>query len=343
MSEILENVKEYYGKVLHSTGDLQSKACCCSPDAMPKEVRNALKNVADEVVERYYGCGSPLPPLLDGMTILDLGCGSGRDVYVAAQLVGERGHVIGVDMTPEQLAVARKYEEEQRQRFGYAKSNVTFIEGYIEDLAAAGIADNSVDVVISNCVVNLSPDKPRVFSEIWRVLKPGGELYFSDIFADRRIPRELAEDPILRGECEGGAMYTEDFRRLMERTGFLDYCETSVRAVPIDDEELADRIGFVNFTARTIRAFKLDDLEDACEDYGQVAVYDGGVPGFPHFFDLDENCRFFTGKPKLVDGNVASMLTKTRYASAFRVTGDRSVHHGAFGAEPVADDDGCCC
>ncbi|WP_018211467.1 methyltransferase domain-containing protein [Desulfitobacterium hafniense] len=331
MNEVIENVKEYYGKILHSTADLQSKACCCSPDSMPKEVKKALTFIADEVINRYYGCGSPLPPLLEGMTVLDLGCGSGRDVYVAAQLVGEHGQVIGVDMTQEQLDVARKYEDEQRQRFGYAKSNVKFLNGYIEDLSTAGISDSSVDIVISNCVVNLSPDKEKVFAEIWRVLKPGGELYFSDVFADRRIPEYLAADPVLRGECIGGALYYEDFRRIMQRVGFTDFRYKSIRTIDLDNEAIIEKVGFANFTERTVRAFKLDDLEDICEDYGQIAVYNGSISGYPHFFDLDDHHRFFTGKPLLVCGNTASMLAKTRFASAFRVTGNRSTHYGVFG------------
>ncbi|ACL21136.1 Methyltransferase type 11 [Desulfitobacterium hafniense DCB-2] len=331
MNEVIENVKEYYGKILHSTADLQSKACCCSPDSMPKEVKKALIFIADEVINRYYGCGSPLPPLLEGMTVLDLGCGSGRDVYVAAQLVGEHGRVIGVDMTQEQLDVAKKYEDEQRQRFGYAKSNVKFLSGYIEDLRAAGISDSSVDIVISNCVVNLSPDKEKVFAEIWRVLKPGGELYFSDVFADRRIPEYLAADPVLRGECIGGALYYEDFRRIMQRVGFTDFRYKSIRNIDLDNEAIIEKVGFANFTERTVRAFKLDDLEDICEDYGQIAVYNGSIASSPHFFDLDDHHRFFTGKPLLVCGNTAAMLAKTRFASAFRVIGNRSTHYGVFG------------
>lgn len=347
-ASIIENVKKYYGKTLQSTDDLQTKACCCSSSSMSKEVKEAVALVADEVVTRYYGCGSPLPPLLDGMTVLDLGCGSGLDVYVAAKLVGEHGHVIGVDMTQEQLDVARKYEDEQRQRFGYAKSNVRFINGYIEDLHAAGIADRSVDIVISNCVINLSPYKEKVFREIWRVLKPGGELYFSDVFADRRIPEHLATDPVLRGECIGGAMYDEDFRRIMERTGFIDFRYKSSRLLDLDNDAIIEKVGFANFAERTVRAFKLDDLEDICEDYGQIAIYNGTIPGYPHCFDLDDHHRFFSGKPRLVCGNTASMLTKTRFASAFRVIGDRSTHFGAFdgcSASNEADrsDGGVCC
>lgn len=351
MNEIIENVKEYYGKVLHSTEDLKSKACCCSPSSMSKDVKEALVLITDEVAARYYGCGSPLPPLLDGMTVLDLGCGSGLDVYVAAKLVGERGQVMGVDMTQEQLDVAQKYEDEQRQRFDYAKSNVRFINGYIEDLRSAGVEDNSVDVVISNCVINLSPYKEKVFEEIWRVLKPGGELYFSDVFADRRIPDYLATDPILRGECIGGAMYSEDFRRIMERSGFADFRYKSSRELDLDNDAIIEKVGFANFTERTVRAFKLGDLEDICEDYGQVAVYNGSIPGHPHFFDLDDHHRFFTGKPLLVCGNTASMLSKTRFASAFKIIGDRSTHYGAFdgcGTSGEADcsdssSSSCCC
>ncbi|MDV0447641.1 Arsenite methyltransferase [Methanosarcinaceae archaeon Ag5] len=351
MGDINENIKEYYGKVLQSTADLKSKACCCSPSSASKEVKETLTLIADEVAARYYGCGSPLPPLLDGMTVLDLGCGSGLDVYVAAKLVGEHGKVIGVDMTPEQLDVARKYEDEQRRRFGYSKSNTHFINGYIEDLRSAGIEENSVDVVISNCVINLSPHKEKVFEEIRRVLKPGGELYFSDVFADRRIPDHLATDPVLRGECIGGAMYVEDFRRMMQRTGFTDFRYKSIRKLDLDNEAIIEKIGFANFTERTVRAFKLDDLEDICEDYGQVAVYTGNIPDYPHFFDLDDHHRFFTGKPLLVCGNTASMLENTRYASAFKIIGDRSTHYGAFdGCGTSSEDDrpdngggSCCC
>lgn len=340
-STIIENVKEYYGKTLQSTADLQSKACCSSPSSISKEVKEAIALVADEIITRYYGCGSPLPPLLDGMTVLDLGCGSGLDVYVASKLVGEHGKVIGVDMTQEQLDVAIKYEEEQRQRFGYSKSNVRFVKGYIEDLRSAGIEDDSVDVVISNCVINLSPYKEKVFEEIWRVLKPGGELYFSDTFADRRIPENLAIDPILRGECIGGAMYIEDFRRIMERSGFIDFRYKSSRELDLDNEAIIEKVGFANFMERTVRAFKLDDLEDICEDYGQIAIYNGNIEGHPHFFDLDDHHRFLTGKPLLVCGNTASMLSKTRYAASFKVIGDRSTHFGAFDSCGTSNEPDC--
>ena len=349
MDQIIEKVKEYYGKQLQSKSDLVSGACCAN-ERPPAEIRAILPLIADEIQDRFYGCGSPLPPLLEGMTVLDLGCGTGRDVYIASKLAGESGLAIGIDMTTEQIETAMKYQDEQRQRFGYKSSNVKFIQGYIEDLKSLGIEDDSIDVVISNCVINLSPVKEQVFKEIYRVLKPGGELYFSDVFADRRIPEALATDRVLRGECLSGAMYIEDFRRLMAKVGWADFRYTSNCGIELDEGEVFDKIGFVNFSSRTVRAFKLESLEDICEDYGQVAIYDGSVPGQPHFFDLDDHHRFFTGKPMLVCGNTASMVSDTRYGKAFKVIGDRSVHFGAFegcgtdsGSDAAASTGGSCC
>ena len=344
---VTEVVKEYYGKTLQSNEDLLAGACC-SLDKPPAEIRSVLPMIADEILTKFYGCGSPLPPLLEGMTILDLGCGTGRDVYIASKLVGETGRSIGIDMTTEQIEVARKYQDEQRGRFGHCSSNVTLLQGYIEDLKSLGIEDNSVDVVISNCVINLSPAKEQVFAEIYRVLKPGGELFFADVFSDRRIPEALANDPVLRGECLGGTLYIEDFRRIMAKCGWADFRYTSTTVLNTDNEEIIEKLGFATFTSRTVRAFKLSDLEDICEDYGQVAYYDGSIPGHPHYFDLDDHHRFITGKPMLVCGNTASMVSNTRYGKAFKVIGDRSVHYGVFGGCGNENDEdtpvtGSCC
>lgn len=326
----LDHVREYYGTIVRNTGDLKTTACCTT-EALPPHVRAVLSEIDGEILDRFYGCGSPIPPALEGCTVLDLGCGTGRDVYVASRLVGPDGFVIGIDMTEEQLAVARRHRDAQARRFGYDQSNADFRFGYIEDLAAAGVEDDSVDVVISNCVINLSPDKRAVLSEIFRVLKPGGELYFSDIFADRRVPAGVASDPLLYGECLGGAMYMEDFRRMLRDLGCLDYRVVTDAPVAVDDPELQERLGNVAFRSKTIRAFKLLDLlEDFCEDYGQVAYYAGTIREAPHRFVLDDHHVFETGRPMLVCGNTAAMLEATRYSGHFHVTGDRSVHYGLF-------------
>jgi len=325
----LAAVKDYYGAAIRGAGDLATRACCCH-DAIPPSHQAILAEIDPEILGRFYGCGSPIPPCLEGCTVVDLGCGAGRDVYLASRLVGPRGRVIGVDMTAEQLAVARRHQAAQAERFGLARSNVDFREGRFEDLAALGIADASVDVVISNCALNLSPDKARVFAEIFRVLKPGGELYFSDVFADRRSPPDLAEDPVLLGECLAGAMYVEDFRRMLRELGCLDYRVVSRSATVIDNPAVEARIGAISFASMTVRAFKLDRLEDICEYYGQVAVYLGTDPEQPHGFALDDHHLFETGKPMLVCGNTAAMVSETRYARHFHLIGDRSRHFGRF-------------
>ena len=338
----LEQVKDYYGKVLQSSKDLKTSACCVG-ESVPAHLRSIISDLHPEVKDRFYGCGSPIPSHLEGKTVLDLGSGSGRDCYLLSKLVGESGRVIGVDMTDEQLEVARRHQDYHAQKFGYAKSNVEFHQGYIEDLEGVGIPSASVDVVISNCVLNLSPDKERVFREIFRVLKPGGELYFSDVFSDRRIPEPLAKDPVLLGECLGGALYVEDFRRLLFELGCPDYRVVSATTMAISDAEVYDKIGMVTFYSMTVRGFKLQ-LEDRCEDYGQMATYLGSLPESPHHFDLDEGHHFVAGKPMPVCGNTARMLSETRLATHFKVDGDTKSHYGLFGrATKVKAKPGACC
>ncbi len=329
----LNAIKEYYGKVLQSTRDLKTNACCCA-ESIPENHRGILDEIDDEILDRFYGCGSPIPPALEGCTVLDIGCGAGRDTYLVSKLVGPDGFVIGVDMTEEQLAVARKHQDAQARKFGYTKSNIDFRCGYIEDLASLKIEDNSIDVVISNCVINLSPHKNRVFSEIFRVLKPGGELFFSDVFAGRRVPKELTDDPVLLGECLGGAMYIEDFRRLLRDLGCPDYRVMSKSRITIDNPELKAKAGMIDFYSIKIRAFKLASLEDICEDFGQAAYYLGTIPDHPFSFPLDYHHTFITGKPMLVCGNTASMVSETRFGRHFKVVGDTSVHYGPFDCGP---------
>ncbi len=329
----LDDIRHYYGSVLQSSGDLKTGACC-TIDAMPAYLRRLLDDVHPAIRDRFYGCGSPLPPALDGMTVLDLGCGSGRDAYLLSRLVGEHGRVIGVDMTAEQLQVARAHQQWHAERYRHRGSNIRFVDGYIEDLAGCGIEDASVDVVVSNCVLNLSPEKERVFGEIMRVLKPGGELFFSDVFADRRIPEALRRDPVLLGECLAGALYVEDFRRLMARAGCADVRKVADSVVPLFDEAIIAKIGMANFRSITLRAFKLD-LEDRCEDFGQVATYLGSIPEHPHAFDLDDHHHFETGRPLRVCGNSFDMLAATRYAPHFRLSGDKSTHFGLFDCAPA--------
>ena len=346
MSDTHAQVQDYYGTQLQTSQDLLTNACCT--DDIPLAHRRILAQLESEVLEKYYGCGVCIPDAIEDITVLDVGSGSGRDAYLLSKLVGENGHVIGVDMTEEQLDVARRHIDAHTVTFGYSKPNVEFRHGYIEDLKSANIADNSVDLVVSNCVLNLSTDKEATYREIFRVLKPGGELFIADVFADRRVPETLRQDPILYGECLSGAMYTEDFRRLLLRLGINDYRLLSSRRLTINNAEIEEKVGNIGFYSLTVRAFKLD-IEDKCEDHGQVATYLGTIADQPHQFVLDDHHTFETGRPMLVCGNTAAMVADTRYGQHFRVLGDTSQHFGLFdrGTAPVvASTDalpgGCC-
>jgi arsenite methyltransferase len=340
-------VRTYYGQILQTSADLKTSACC-SAETMPAHLRALLPLLHEEVKARFYGCGSPIPPALEGATVLDLGCGAGRDCYLLSKLVGESGRVIGVDMTPEQLAVAQRHRDYHARAFGHARSNVEFRLGDLSELAALGIEERSVDVIVSNCVLNLVADKARAFAEALRVLKTGGELYFADVFCDRRLPGALLADPVLVGECLAGALYVEDFRRLLARLGVADARVVARSPIAIQDPAIQAKLGAARFTSITWRVFKLD-LEDRCEDYGQVATYLGTLPEAPHTFTLDDHHRFEAHRPLRVCGNTADMLLHSRYAPHFCIAGDKSRHFGLFDCAPAAAPDdaklcgsGCC-
>lgn len=324
-----EIVQRYYGETLTSSHDLQTNACCTDA-GLPHFAKPLLARVHAEVQKRYYGCGLVLPELLQGLTVLDLGCGAGRDVYVLSQLVGEKGQVIGVDMTEEQLAVARQHETYHQQAFGYQRSNVRFLHGYIERLHELELADASVDVIVSNCVINLAPDKAAVLREAFRVLKPGGELYFSDVYSDRRVPAALTQDPVLYGECLSGALYWNDFLQLARKHGFTDPRLVDDHPISINNAELTEKTGNIRFYSATYRLFKLHDLELACEDHGQSVVYRGTIPHHRHVFRLDKHHFIETGKQFPVCGNTWRMLHDTRFIEHFDFYGNFDQHFGIF-------------
>lgn len=322
-------VKNYYGKVLSSKNDLKTSACC-DINSFPEYLRKPLDLIHLEIQEKFYGCGSPLPMGLKNCKVLDLGCGTGRDCYLASYLVGENGEVVGIDMTDEQLVIANKYVDYQMEKFEFKKKNVKFIKGFIEELDFLGLPDNYFDVVISNCVLNLSPAKDKVVEQVYRVLKPGGEFYFSDVYSDRRLPEAFKEDQELLGECLGGALYWKDFERIAKKCGFLDPRIYANRPLDIMNKEIANKVGLASFFSTGYRLFKIPFLEDACEDFGHRVKYLGNLPESPEAFYLDNNHIFKKNRVYPVCGNTYHMLNSTRFKDAFYFKGDFSEHLGVF-------------
>lgn len=321
-------VKDYYGQQLTGSGDLKTNACCdASP--LPTWLKPLLERVHPEVYKRYYGCGLVVPQLLHSCRVLDLGCGSGRDCYLLAQLIGPEGSVLGVDMTEEQLAIAERHHAWHAEVFGY--DNVAFRLGYIEELDALDLEEASFDVVVSNCVVNLSSHKEKVLSDVFRLLKPGGEFFFSDIYSDRRIPDTVRHDRVLYGECLGGALYWNDFLRLAKAVGFTDPRLVADHAVTVNDPVMQDKVGGIRFFSATYRLFKLEGLESHCEDYGQAVMYRGNVAHSEHAFLLDKHHVMEKGRMFPVCGNTYRMLRETRFAPFFDFYGNTNIHYGIFG------------
>ena len=253
-------------------------------------------------------------------------------------------------MTKQQVELAKKHVGEFMKTLKYPKTNLDFLEGHIEFLEKAGINPESIDLVISNCVINLSPNKPKVIEEIWKALKYGGEVYFSDVYCDRRLPDSVRNHELLFGECIGGALYIEDFYRISRKAGFEDIRLLSSSPVTVDDPELKSIVGDAKFFSITFRLFKLKDLESICEDYGQTAIYKGTIPEQADNYVLDDHHIFETNKIKPICGNTASILSNTWLSKYFEIRGNRNVHYGKFNCDdndlnqkqPVVSQGLCC-
>ncbi|MEM3458692.1 MAG: arsenite methyltransferase [Candidatus Bathyarchaeia archaeon] len=223
--EIKKMVRKSYAKAA------KKESCCCGPECKANFEQIGYSKLELESLPEgaafSLGCGNPvaLASLKEGETVLDLGSGGGLDCFLAAKKVGEKGRVIGVDMTPEMIDKAR----ENCRKGGY--KNVEFRLGEIENLP---VADNTVDVIISNCVINLSPSKKRVFEEAFRVLKPGGRLMISDIVLLKELPKAIKEKEQAYVGCISGAVMKDQYLELIKKAGFQDVKVVEETRFPID-------------------------------------------------------------------------------------------------------------
>jgi len=240
-SDTQANVQKYYEKIATTFEQSQSEGCCCSSSSGsccgtedPFKLVIGKKHYKDsqmadlpaEITNISLGCGDPLAlaDLTEGQTVLDLGSGGGLDCFLAAKKVGPSGHVIGIDMTAAMITRAR----ENQDKIGVG--NVDFRLGKIEEIP---VSDETVDVILSNCVINLSPDKASVFREAYRVLKPGGKLAISDIVTDGELPDEIKNDPAAWSSCIAGAMDYQKLAGIIQDAGFIDI---QIRAIDFSGE-----------------------------------------------------------------------------------------------------------
>ncbi len=329
MEQIHEDVQSYYGDVLEKSSDLKTNACC-TIDRPAAHIREVLSMISDEVQDKYYGCGLTIPSAVEDLHILDLGSGSGRDCFIASKLCGAKGSVMGIDMTDAQLDVARRNIDYHTEKYGYVRPNVEFRKGNIDKLDQLQLGTERFDLVISNCVINLVMDKQKVLSDVFEVLKLGGELYFSDVYSDRRIPQNLQQNKVLWGECLSGALYWNDFLKMAKKAGFTDPRVVESHPITIENEEIEELVGDIKFFSVTYRLMKINGLEEDCEDYGQAVVYKGGVIGEENTFKLDDHHIIPKGKVFPVCGNTYRMLHDTRYRKYFDFIGSWDTHFGIF-------------
>jgi len=283
---ITRQVTERYARAL-ATGEQM----CCPTSYNFEDLR---RFVPEEVLGVSYGCGAPagLATVRPGETVLDIGSGGGIDCFEAARLVGPSGRVIGVDMTDEMLALARRNAPLVAANLGYAAPNTEFRKGHAETLP---VADGSVDLVISNCVINLAPDKAGVFREMYRVIRPGGRFTISDIVADQRVPNYLVHDTQKWGDCLSGALHSADYLGGLVDAGFL-----GVHQITFSPWRVIDGIHFFSLT---LAGFKLSETAEF-----NGARYATLLGPFSRAVDELGNA-YRRGVPQVVSARVAQLLT----------------------------------
>jgi MoaA/NifB/PqqE/SkfB family radical SAM enzyme/SAM-dependent methyltransferase len=314
-------MREFYGAAAETP---QAELCCPT-----KYDDSATAHIPKDVLDRFYGCGSPMTTagIQPGEVVVDLGSGAGIDVFIAAKFVGSAGKAIGVDMTDRMLAVAHENRPKVAAALGY--DVVEFREGFLE---AIPVECRSVDLVTSNCVVNLSPDKPRVLEEVWRVLKDHGRLVLSDIVSESRVPPHLKVNPQLWGECLVGALTQEELLAELERAGFYGL-EILKRTYWKDVE------GYPFFSV-TVKGYKLEKTA-GCVFKGHRAVYLG--PG-KAFVD-EEGHQFPRNEPYEVCTDTVAKLSRPPYQRMFAILepGEEKAGYTCCApGETCAPGGGCC-
>ncbi len=315
-------VQEFYG---HAAEEPQ-KALCCPTRFSEEDVGHIPK----DVIDRFYGCGSPVSDAqpAPGDVYVDLGSGAGIDCFIAAKDVGPTGRVIGVDMTDQMLEVARANRPKVAAALGY--DVVTFRKGYLEEVP---VDTKTADIVTSNCVINLSPDKPRVLAEIWRILKDHGRAVIADIVSDRDVPPRLKVNERLWGECIVGALTEEQFLAMLEQAGFY--------GVSVLKKAYWKTIEGFDFFSVTVQGFKFEKTA-GCQFIGQRAVYRGPFKGV-----MDEEGHLFPRNvASAVCTDTASKLSNSPYAGLFTILEpDGKAKEIALAASPtpgVANGGACC-
>ena len=311
-------VREFYGEAAETP---QAELCCPT-----KYDDSAIDHIPQDVLDRFYGCGSPMTTagIKEGETVVDLGSGAGIDVFIAAKFVGATGKAIGVDMTDQMLSVARENKPKVAAALGYDVTE--FRKGYLEQIP---VEDKSVDLITSNCVINLSPDKPRVLEEMWRVLKDHGRILISDIVSEAKVPPHLKVNAQLWGECLVGALTQEEFIAGLERAGF--YGIEVLKKVYWKDVEGHP------FYSVTVRGWKFEKTA-GCVFKGHQAVYLG--PG-KAFVD-EEGHQFPRNIAYEVCTDTVAKLSRDPYRNFFAILNPGEDRMGYACCAPGENGEACC-
>ena len=311
-------VREFYGKAAEEP---QEELCCPT-----KNTQEDTSHIPQEVLDRFYGCGSPtiIAKVSEGETMVDLGAGAGIDCFIAAKKVGPTGKIYGIDMTDEMLKVANENRHLVAKNLGY--DIVEFRKGFLEDIP---VEDSTVDLITSNCVINLSPDKKAVFNEMWRILKDHGRIVISDIVSEEETPPYLKLNKQLWGECISGALTEDEFMAYLEQAGFY--------GLQILSKVFWKEVEGYLFYSVTLRGYKFEKKE-SCVYIGQKVIYHG-----PYKAITDEEGHLFPrNEPVEVCTDTAAKLSNFPYAGQFTILNADNENAASYSCSPSEEGVPCC-
>lgn len=288
-----EDVKEFYSKAAITS----QPSLCCPTNYQAEDV----SHIPADVLKISYGCGSPVSraSIKEGETVVDLGSGGGIDCFIAAKTAGKSGKVIGIDMTDEMLSHAEKNRKYVEKKLGY--SNIDFRKGVLEDIP---VDSDSVNIIVSNCVINLSTSKQKVFKEIYRILKNHGRFVISDIVSDTEVPEDMRSDKKLWGECVSGAETQQNLMETAKTAGFY--------GISTEHDYIWKEVNGIKFSSVTFRGWKFTKGKE-CVYKGQYAIYKGP---FRNVSD-DDGHTYQAGEPVEICTDTTTKLTRPPYLGSF--------------------------
>ncbi|KAL8564700.1 hypothetical protein ACOMHN_004193 [Nucella lapillus] len=310
-NSLLTAIQDWYNQ-LNAETNIVSR---CNYEQLTQQQGTCFDQLSEDIKKRYYGSGLNIPENLQGKRVLDVGCGSGSFVFILSKLVGPTGYVVGFDITEGLIETAKSQTDYHCKQWGYDKPNFEFRVLNAEKLGEAGFKDEEFDIIVSNGVFCVVPDKESVFKAAYKLLKTGGQFYLNDVYADKAAPEENRYDKTLWSMGTAGAMVWNTFAPMVGSAGFSTPHLTCAAPINITSPKYIQMLDHARYTCAGWRLFKLDPK--ATKQGSTLVTYKGGITDYPDDFPWDVDLTFKRGVGVEVDAELSTLLSSIYLSDCF--------------------------